>query len=192
MATRSSSRTATRARDEVLAMLKEDHKRVRKALRDFEKLDMQEDAEAAQALVQRTCAELEAHAALEEELFYPAARDAMREEDLIDEAEVEHMTAKMLIGQLKEMQPDDEKFAATFTVLGEYVKHHVKEEEKELFEQVARARIDWPSLLQEMQQRRAELMEEMGLMAEPAEAAVAAPGGDEAGAMAAGASGRKE
>ncbi|WP_119154871.1 hemerythrin domain-containing protein [Caldimonas tepidiphila] len=171
MATRSSSRNSTRARDEILAMLKDDHKRVRKAFRDFEKLDVHEDAEAVEALVQRACSELELHAALEEELFYPAARDAMREEDLLDEAEVEHMTAKMLIGQLKGMGADDEKFAATFTVLGEYVKHHVKEEEKELFEQLMRARIDWPSLLEEMQQRRTELMEEMGLAAPQAEPA---------------------
>lgn len=163
MPSRSSSRSATRSRDAVIALLKEDHRRVKKALRDFGKMELPEDAEAAEALVRQTCAELEVHATLEEELFYPAARHALHEQELVDEAEVEHMSARMLIEQLKGMEPDDEKFAAIFKVLGEYVKHHVKEEEREMFEQIARARLDWGQLLTEMQERRGELMEEKGL-----------------------------
>jgi hemerythrin-like domain-containing protein len=156
-----SSRSSTAARNEVINMLKEDHKRVKKAFRDFERMDLHEDTEQCEALVQQTCHELQVHATLEEELFYPAARQGLREEDLIDEAEVEHMTARMLIEQLQDMTGGDEKFAATFTVLGEYIKHHVKEEEGEIFEQLGLARLDWEGLLDQMTARRAELMEQL-------------------------------
>ncbi|NBD22147.1 hemerythrin domain-containing protein [Aquabacterium fontiphilum] len=166
---RTSSRTAAAARDEVLGMLRDDHKRVKKAFRDFEKLDPQ-DEEACQALVQQVCAELEIHAELEEELFYPAARAALSEEALLDEAEVEHMTFKVLIEQLKGMEPADDKFVATFTVLGEYVKHHVKEEESEIFKDLGRARIDWRALCDEMQQAKRDMMMERGLLTDDAEA----------------------
>jgi hypothetical protein len=142
-------------------MLKDDHKRVKKAFKSFEKLDPQEDMEECEAIVQHTCAELQVHAALEEEVFYPAVRAALDEQDLLDEAEVEHMTAKELIHQLETMSPDEDKYAARFTVLGEYVQHHVKEEEKEMFPKLQKAKIDWPMLQQEMEARREELMAEL-------------------------------
>jgi hemerythrin-like domain-containing protein len=160
-APRTSSRGSAAARNDVINMLKEDHKRVKKAFRDFERMDPEEDAQDCEALVQQTCAELQVHAALEEELFYPAARGGLREEDLVDEAEVEHMTAKMLMQQLQGMSASDGKFAATFRVLGEYIKHHVKEEESEMFGQLGRARLDWEALGEAMQARRAELMDEL-------------------------------
>ena len=127
------SRNNSAARSEIIEELKEDHKRVRQAFREAEKLDAEEDGEELKALVDQTCAELEVHAQLEEELFYPAAREVLKEADLVDEAEVEHMSAKALIAQLREMSPEDEKYAATFKVLGEYVNHHIKEEEREMF-----------------------------------------------------------
>src|SRR5204862_1258164 len=87
MPTRStSSRGGPAAKNKVIAMLKADHKKVKKAFKDFEKLDAQEDPDSAQALVEQTCTELEVHAELEEQVFYPAARGAMKEDDLIDEA----------------------------------------------------------------------------------------------------------
>jgi hypothetical protein len=147
-------------------MLKADHKKVKKAFKDFEKLDPQEDAESCKALVEQTCAELEVHAQLEEQVFYPAARSAMKEDDLIDEAEVEHMSAKVLIDQLKGMSEDDEKYAATFKVLGEYVNHHVQEEEGEIFKKMTQPDVDWDSVLDDMQQQRMRLLEEKGLPAE--------------------------
>ena len=156
----SSSRARSSARNEVLALLKEDHKRVKKAFRDFEKLDLHKDRDKCLQLIERTCGELEAHTMLEEELFYPAVRDCMKEQDLIDEAEVEHASARTLIEQLRGMSPDDDKFCATFTVLGEYVKHHLKEEEGEMFPQLARARIDWETLSERMHERHDALMEE--------------------------------
>jgi len=171
MATRNSSggrggRGASGAKSKIVAMLKADHKKAKKAFKDFEKLDPQEDPESCMALVQQTLAEVEVHADLEEQLFYPAARGAIKEEDLIDEAEVEHMTAKVLIEQLKGMGPDDEKFAATFKVLGEYLKHHIEEEENEMFKQLTQAGAEWDTVLTEMQSQRAQLMQEKGLPAE--------------------------
>ena len=160
---RRTSRGSASARQMVFDMLKDDHKRLKTAIRRFEKLDIEDDAEECEAIVRQACTELEVHAELEEQIFYPAAREAMKEADLIDEAEVEHMSAKMLIEQLKGMGPQDEKFKATFTVLGEYVKHHVKEEESEMFVQLEKARLDWSALCEEMQQRRSELMQEHGL-----------------------------
>lgn len=161
MATRSNSRAATAAREAVISMLIDDHKRVKKAFKSFEKLDSETDSEECEALVRHTCAELQIHAALEEEIFYPAAREASKEHDLFDEAEVEHMTAKQLIARLEEMNPDEDKYAAHFTVLGEYVQHHVKEEEKEMFPKLERAKIDWVALQQQMESRRQELMVEL-------------------------------
>jgi len=152
--------SAGSAKNRIIDMLKADHKKVKKAFKDFEKLDSQEDAEGCEALVQQTCAELEVHAELEEQVFYPAAREAMKEDDLIEEAEVEHMTAKVLIQQLKQMSLDDEKFAATFKVLGEYINHHVKEEEGEMFPK-ARKEVDTAALGKKLAARKAQLMEEM-------------------------------
>ncbi|MCK7500832.1 MAG: hemerythrin domain-containing protein [Comamonadaceae bacterium] len=94
---------------------KNDHKRVKKAYKDFEKLESK-DAEQCQQIVQQVLLELTVHAALEEELLYPAARNALKEADLIDEAEVEHESAHQLIDQLRTMSPDDEKYVARFTV----------------------------------------------------------------------------
>jgi hypothetical protein len=158
------SRNNSKARTEVLDMLKEDHARVKKAFRDAQKLDSEEDQEELQMIVEQTCAELEVHARLEEELFYPAVRGAIKETELIDEAEVEHESAKALIAQLRAMTPADEKYAPTFKVLGEYVKHHIKEEEKEMFEQLNRSRIEWEELQQQMLTMRETLMSEMGLL----------------------------
>jgi len=170
MATRNSSgsgaRGASGAKSKIIAMLKADHKKARKAFKDFEKMDPQEEPEQCQALVERTLAEIEVHAELEEQLFYPAARGAIEEEDLIDEAEVEHMTAKVLIEQLKGMQPEDEKFAATFKVLGEYLNHHIEEEEGEIFKQLTQAGAEWDAVLEEMQAQREQLMMQKGLPAQ--------------------------
>ena len=158
---RNGSRSGTTARNEIIEMLKEDHKRAKKAFREFEKLDPEQNPEECEALVQQTCAELTLHATLEEEIFYPAARGVLEEADLIDEAEVEHMTAKQLIEQLRTMSSGDDKYAAMFTVLGEYIKHHIKEEEGEMFPQLTRAKLDWDGLCDEMNARRAELTEEL-------------------------------
>src|SRR5206468_3067390 len=127
------------------------------AFKEFEKMD-REDAEATQQLVQTVCEDLKVHTTLEEELFYPAAREAIDDEDILNEAQVEHETAKMLIEQLENMGADDPNFHATFTVLGEYVLHHVKEEEGEMFAQVKKADLDLEELGARMRQRMQELV----------------------------------
>jgi hemerythrin-like domain-containing protein len=168
MATRNSSGSG--AKNKIVAMLKADHKKVKQALKDFEKMDPEEDPQGCQQLVEKTLAEIEVHAELEEQMFYPAARGAIDEEDLIDEAEVEHMTAKVLIGQLKSMGPEDEKYAATFKVLGEYLQHHIEEEEGEIFKKISQSGAEWDTVLEEMQTQREQLMQEKGLPAEGEEA----------------------
>jgi len=177
MATRNSqsprstnNRGGSKAKNQIVAMLKGDHKKVKKAFKEFEKLDPQEDRESCEALVEQTLAEIEVHAQLEEQIFYPAVRGAIDEQDLIDEAEVEHMTAKVLIEQLKGMDAEDEKFAATFKVLGEYINHHVQEEEGEMFKKLTASGAEWDSVLEEMQAQRMQLMEEKGLPAEDEQA----------------------
>ena len=143
-----------------IELLKEQHDKVKKAFKEFEKLE-REDTETQQRLVQATCEDLKLHTTLEEELFYPAAREAIDDEDILNEAQVEHETAKMLIEQLENMGPDDPNYHATFTVLGEYVMHHVKEGEGEMFPQVKKTDLDLEELGGRMRERMKELMGEM-------------------------------
>ena len=140
-----------------IEMLKADHDKVKKAFKEFEKLE-QEDTETARQLVETVCEDLKVHTTLEEELFYPAVREAIEDEDLMNEAAVEHETAKMLIEQLENMGPDDPNYRATFTVLGEYVLHHVKEEEGEMFPEAKKSDIDMEALGERMRQRKEELV----------------------------------
>jgi hemerythrin superfamily protein len=142
--------------NEAMSMLKDDHERVEKAFKEFEKLD-REDAKTAYELAMTVCADLKVHTALEEEVFYPAVRESIHDEDIMNEAGVEHETAKMLIEQLENMQPDDPNFHATFTVLGEYVMHHVKEEEGEMFRAALKTELDFDDLARRMKERREEL-----------------------------------
>lgn len=153
---RTNTRAMTQAREEILIQLIEDHKRVKKAYRDFQKLDPGTEADACQALVDQVLHELSVHAAVEEEILYPAAREAV-EEDLINEAEVEHESLHRLIEQLQSMSASDEKFAACFNVLCEYVLHHVKEEEGEIFPQLRDGKLDWPLLAESITRRRKDL-----------------------------------
>jgi hypothetical protein len=150
---------------DAIALLIEDHKRVQQLFKQFEKLKDSEETsdEDKAAIVAMACADLTIHAQIEEEIFYPAAREAIDEHDLLDEAEVEHASAKDLIAQLAEMQPGDDLYEAKFIVLGEYVNHHVKEEQDEMFPKVKKAGLDLNALGEELLQRRQELMAEMGL-----------------------------
>ncbi len=141
-------------------LLKADHEKVKKAFREFEKMD-RADTEACRELVTSVCQDLRVHTTLEEEIFYPALREAIEDEDIMNEAAVEHETAKMLIEQLENMEPDDPNYIATFTVLGEYVMHHVKEEEDEMFPQAKKAKeLDLEALGEQMRARKEELTAE--------------------------------
>jgi hypothetical protein len=147
--------------------LKEDHAQVKRQFAEFEKLEAKGDG-GAKALAERICAALEAHAMLEEELFYPAARAAIADDaSLLDEAQVEHGSLKTLIAELQGIDGKDPMFRAHVKVLSEYVKHHVNEEEGEMFDRLSRAKLDWDALLHDMQQRHDALMADHGL-ADPA------------------------
>ena len=148
------SRTKTSA--DAIDLLKQDHDRVEKAFKDFEKMDRQ-DTGACRRLIDGVCGELTVHTTLEEEIFYPAVREAIEDEDLMNEASVEHETARMLIDQLENMGPDDPNYFATFTVLGEYVRHHIKEEQGEMFPAARKAGLDLTGLAERMRARKDEL-----------------------------------
>jgi hemerythrin-like domain-containing protein len=137
-------------------LLKEDHEYVKKAFRTFEKMD-HEDPSAIEPLVSQVCEALKVHSQVEEELFYPAARKKIHDEELMNEAEVEHDTAKILIRRLEKMKPQDPKYAATFMVLGEYVKHHVKEEESEMFPKARRRKVNLKALGKKLMARKIRL-----------------------------------
>jgi len=95
------------------------------------------------------------HAELEERLLYPVLRDALPDPDPIAEANVEHASAKALIRELQSMGPNDERYAATFKVLGEYVNHHVEEEEGEIFPKARRAKVELGALADALEARDA-------------------------------------
>jgi hemerythrin superfamily protein len=145
--------------DDAIALLKADHDKVKKAFKEFEKMD-HEDSAALQQLVEEVCAELTAHTTVEEEIFYPAVREAIEDDDLMNEAQVEHNSAKELITLLEGMDSTDPMYPATFTVLCEYVLHHAKEEEDEMFPAARKAKdLDLEALGEEMKARKEELME---------------------------------
>jgi hemerythrin superfamily protein len=151
-----SSRKSARQPSDALALLRADHQMVQGLFDQFEKT-RSEDRKSA--IAEQICNELTIHAQIEEEIFYPAAREAIREADLIDEATVEHASAKDLIAQIESGGPGGELFDAKVKVLGEYIKHHVKEEQNELFPQIRKTKLDLKELGERLQARKMELME---------------------------------
>jgi hemerythrin-like domain-containing protein len=112
-------------------------------------------------LAHQICNELTVHAQIEEEIFYPALRAALKDTDMLAEAEVEHASAKDLIAQIEGASAADEMFDAKVTVLGEYIDHHVKEERNEMFPKARAARkLDLIALRDQLQARKEELMGE--------------------------------
>jgi hemerythrin superfamily protein len=142
---------------DAIELLKADHKEVAEMLKEFESADEGDK----QDLAEKICKALTVHAQIEEEIFYPAAYDALGEEDsdLLDEAEVEHGSIKDLVEAI-ESHADDELFEAQVTVMGEWVKHHVKEEETEMFPKLQKTDMDMDSIGAELAERKAELMAE--------------------------------
>jgi hemerythrin-like domain-containing protein len=156
---------ATRAEKDACDLLDADHKQVKKMFKEYEELTNSRGRTVAQKkmdLARQICHELTVHAQIEEEIFYPALRAALKDTDLIAEAEVEHQTAKDLIAQIEGMDEADEMFDAKVTVLGEYIDHHVKEERNEIFPKARSARkLDLVSMRDELMARKEELMGEM-------------------------------
>lgn len=153
--------TAAAAKTDATLLLTRDHTEVRKLFKQYEKLaDAEADASDRQALAEEICMKLTIHATSEEEIFYPAAREAGVESDLLDEAEVEHASAKDLIAQIRAMRPDEDLYDAKVKVLGEYIDHHAGEEEDEMFPKCRRTAMDLADLAAQLAERKAELMAE--------------------------------
>lgn len=142
---------------DALAMLKADHQQVLALFADYEALSDRSKV-SKKRLAERICTELRVHAELEEQLFYPAVRPQVDDDDLMDEALVEHAAAKDLIAQIEELDPDDELYDARVKVLSEQIEHHVKEEEGPMFAQVRKAGIDLQALGAQMAQLKQQLM----------------------------------
>ena len=151
---------ARRTKNDAIKLLTADHAKVKKMFKEFEKLSKKDDEEGKQELARQICQELTVHAQLEEEIFYPAAREAIEDEELMNEAVVEHNSAKELIAQIQSMGASDPMFDATVKVLGEYVNHHIEEEQNEIFPKVEKAKVDLEEIGAEIAQRKEELMEE--------------------------------
>lgn len=147
--------------NDAIAMLMADHREVEELFKQYE--DLTDRAKAKKKkIADQVCTALTVHAQIEEEIFYPAAREALQDaDDLLDEAEVEHASARDLILQIQEMDPDDELYDAKVKVLSEQIEHHVEEEEKELFPKVKKAKLDLVALGEEMALRKDELLATM-------------------------------
>jgi len=109
------------------------------------------------ALAEEICMELTIHARLEEELFYPAVREALDDEDLVDEAEEQHGTQRELVAQILASAPEDERYDAKVSALGDYVERHVREEREQVFNRALAARLDLQSLGRSIAVRKDEL-----------------------------------
>jgi hemerythrin superfamily protein len=152
---RSARARATPVPKDAIAMLKADHKKVSALFADFE---ASRSASKKKALVAQICEELTVHTMLEEEIFYPAVKAAMRDKELVPEATVEHASVKDLIAQVKDVEPDGEMYDAKVKVMSEFVKHHVKEEQNEMFPKAQKTRLDMVALRDEMMAKKEALL----------------------------------
>jgi hypothetical protein len=139
-------------------LLTDDHLAVTALFRRYERLARRDAAaEERRTLARQICGTLKVHTQIEEELFYPAARAAGIDTDKLDEAKVEHATAKDLIAQIEGGNPDDDLYDAKMTVLREYIQHHVVEEHTEMFPSCRRSKMDLVALRGELEARKAAL-----------------------------------
>ena len=151
---------APQAKMDAIALLKADHRKVEALFGSFEKAH---DRDRKEKLVKQICTELSIHTMIEEEIFYPTCASQIADDDLIDEAYVEHDGAKVLISELLNSDPGNEFYDAKVMVLSEMIKHHVKEEEKRsegLFAEAKKAGLDLEGLGERLTLRKQELMEE--------------------------------
>ena len=154
---KSSAKRASEDGD-ALAKLKADHQSVQKMFDRYEKEKDEMSDEDKEDLVDTICGELVVHAQIEEEIFYPAVKAALKDKLLVPEATVEHGSVKDLIAQLEGVEPDGEMYDAKVKVLAEYVKHHVKEEQNEMFPKAKAASLDMAELGARMAARKEDLL----------------------------------
>ena len=146
-----------------IQLLKRDHKKVEGL---FDKFEQTKKADGKRKICEQVIQELEIHAKLEEEIFYPAVKKHVGEEDLLEEAKQEHQQAKEIMRELKNLNSEDTEFEEKFAELVEGVKHHVEEEEGEMFPKVEESDME----LQEYGDRMVERKEELMAQNKPAKA----------------------
>jgi hemerythrin superfamily protein len=157
--------TPSASNDEMNAidLLKKDHDEVDALFKDYEML-AESDGENGvdrRALSTRICGLLAVHALIEEEIFYPAARQAKVDADLLDEAEIEHRSAKQLIAEIGAAKASEPLYDARVKVLGEYIRHHVKEEESELFPACRKSDMDLADIGARLERRKSQLLRKL-------------------------------
>jgi len=141
-------------------VLEEDHREVEEWFDEYDELKDSDEGRKGE-LAEKICLALKVHAQIEEEIFYPRAREATKDDDLLDEAIVEHATVKNMIAEIEEMDVGEELYDAKIRVLGEMVKRHIREEEEELFPELQSAKMDLDAVGKELAERKEELMSEM-------------------------------
>lgn len=143
---------------DALDLLKADHDKVRSLFRAFDDLrGSDEEDERKGELVDEICYELTVHTMIEDEIFYPVLRSVIDDDNMMDEADVEHAGARELISQLEVMYPGDDHYDATVTVLGEEIDHHIDKEESDMFDAARHAGLDLEALGEQLAARKEEL-----------------------------------
>ena len=137
-----------------VSLLKEDHERVKRLFDEFETA---KGRPSKKKIVSEAITELKVHAAIEEEIFYPAVRKAIGKE-IMNEADEEHHVAKLLIAELDSMNGSESHFEAKFVVLAENVRHHIKEEENEMLPKAKGVKLDFEALAENMKRRKERLL----------------------------------
>jgi len=158
------ARASTSSGQDAIALLRADHKKVSELYAQYEST---RSPAKKKALVATICLELSVHARVEEEIFYPAVKAALKDKEMIPEAQVEHASLKELIAQVKDREPDGEMFDAKIKVMSEYTKHHVKEEQNEIFPAAKKTRLDMLDLGARIAARKEELMANPELLDAP-------------------------
>lgn len=154
----------TRAAISALDLLEEEHNQVEAFFEEYEALD---EVTKKQELAVKICMALQVHSRIEEEIFYPAVRSAIEKTELIDEALVEHASAKQLVAEIEAMDAGDELYDAKVKVLGEQVMHHIEEEENELFPEVESSELDLEALGAKLAERKVALFDQLAEKGEP-------------------------
>lgn len=155
-ATKKSSPRQTAAGPDAVTLLRADHKKV-DAL--FDQYESTRSAAKKRSIVEQICVELSVHAQVEEEIFYPAVKAALKDKEMVPEARVEHASIKELLALIKDKTPDGEMFDAKVKVLSEYVRHHVKEEQNEMFPKAKKTGLDMRELGAQIEARKQELLQ---------------------------------
>lgn len=150
-------RAAVKKTPDAIALLRADHKKVNDLFEQFKKT---RSAAKKKQIVSEICLELTVHAQIEEEILYPEVQAALKDKEMVPEARVEHQSVKDLIAAVEGVEPDGEDYDAKVTVMGEWVKHHVKEEQNEMFPKVKKSKLDLVDMGERLQQRKEELMAE--------------------------------